>query len=64
MIVAQGDLLAFFVNNVFLATIQVTDADRLIGPLSIGVPPNSVASFDNVAIWDLRGVTPPDRSYR
>jgi len=63
MIVAQGDQLAFFANGTFLTTVQVADQDRLLGTVSIGVSPNSSASFDNVEIWDLRGLGPPSRSY-
>ena len=64
MVVAQGDRVAFFVNGTFLTTVEVSDEDRLLGPLSIGVLPGGTASFDNVEIWDLRGVGAPDRSYR
>lgn len=63
-VVAQGDALAFFVNDQFVTTVAVTDEDRLLGTLSIGVSPDSSASFDNIAVWDLRDVRPLDRTYR
>jgi hypothetical protein len=64
MVVAQGDTLAFFVNGTFLAAVPVTNAERLLGTLSIGAPANSSASFDNVELWDLRGWARPNATIR
>jgi tRNA A-37 threonylcarbamoyl transferase component Bud32 len=64
MVVAQGDRLAFFVNGTFLTTVRVGGDDRTEGTLSIGALPDSTASFDNVSLWDVRGLGTPERFYR